>query len=182
MKYIKSISELFDSAELKSQYEVDYLSGRLSAEGIVKSVLNGQHGEFKALKQTSFQKIHTVLINEDFLFFNAPSNNYKRDKVVETSPNVYTYIFIEKDWYVSFTLTKVNSTQYTACIIFKSLLVRTDGFVNGFDNYVKDKACVEMIENVDIVEIVNFINTKLIKLMKHLGFEEHLKYNKEKTT
>lgn len=181
MRYIKRIKELFDTQELKNYYEVDYLSGRLNAKDLVKSVVNDEYTDFKNLKQTDFQKIHTILINEDFLFFNAPLNNFKRDKIVETTPKAYTYIFIENNWYISFTLAKTNSEQYTSCIVFKSLLEHTDGNVFGFENYVKGKACVEIIQNVNIKQVVYFINNRLIKLMKHLKFDEHLKYNKETT-
>ncbi len=174
MRHIKRIDELFDTEELKSQFEIEYLSGNLDIKSLVKSI-SDDSGSFQKVEYTKFEKIFQT-ISFKYSFFMASVNQFKRSKVVENQPNTFSFIFIKDNYYISFSIKEVAKDRYDSAIVLKNIRTHSTEYVLGLDNFVQGKMAVEYIHTVNIFLVMKFIEDRMIPLMKYLKFDDYLNY------
>lgn len=176
MKHLRKFNELFDSVELKSSMEIDYISNNIPVKDLVKAASYGKsNSKAHFISHTTFQRIHYKLVSE-FTFFNAALNEYNGSAVTDFAGYV-NYRFVTSEYLVCLSIKEeVIKDKWNAVLTIKSSKATSSQYVVGFNNFQKDKMCCEFIRNADFKEIINMIRTNMVPLMKDLGFSDYLKY------
>lgn len=170
MKRIKKFNELFDTEDLKSRMEIDYLSDNIPLKSIIKST------EINGKLYTDLDRMHFKLITH-FEFFEACLKNFRTSYISEHK-GYYVYNFKNMDWTCQFSIKEENN-KYITLITFRKTSTTVSDFTIGFNNFIADRPCLEYLQDVTFDDVKTFIKARLIPLMKALNMNAYLSYKIE---
>jgi hypothetical protein len=169
---IKRFLELFDTDDIKSRHEIEYLSGNFKNLGRQKVERDFQHEDIGNLIRK--------MIDWNYPFFKAFEDAVKEDSAEINFNEFSAYISKGDDEYWSFV---IHSKEYTTVIGIKV------NKVNNYDIYIyldkfdamDDESLSPGFEmdGISYNELIEKINSIFIPFIKEAGFEKILDYNKE---
>lgn len=169
---IKRFFELFDTDDMKSQHEIDYLSGNFKNLGSQKVE--------RDFKNEDIGRFIRKMVDWNFPFFKAFEDAVQEDSAQLDLDGFSVYISRGDDDYWSFV---AHSKEYTTVFGLKV------NKVNNYDIYIYlDKADAMDDENqspgfemngLDYRGVIEKINGIFIPFIKQAGFEKLLNYNSE---
>jgi hypothetical protein len=185
MNKIKKFFEFFDTEDLKSAYEIPYLSGELNKEDFIKNMIDLEKNNdiFKLLKAFGYR----------FNFLNQ-SNMEKLNIIAGEHPKgSYQFIF-ENDKFViqmiifdrNFKFADLKDNEYILKIITTDKNIDPSDVMSNMivaqpnKRYLRNrngKVVIEDYTDLDINSLLDRIDFILIPLLKTLEFDNILKYH-----
>lgn len=125
MKYIKKISELFDTEELKGEFEMPFMTGEYDIKNMVKNATPFQDPEIGYLNNKLMDKYPFLEYCMDY------SDEFGINKDDEYE-NCYHYYFKKDSRIVVFSIIVHGRNDYDACIVSKE--GKQDIYSNSYEN------------------------------------------------
>lgn len=171
-KHIKKFNELFDSPELKSEYEIEYLQGKLDPKDFIndKNIV-------KFEQDNKLQRLSNRL-GVDFPIFNLFGKGDVKYSVYGKD-NMYHFA-VGDEWRVvlSFEILgygnkyDVNYGKYDMGIICEKMpRQKVLKYKSGVDSLDDDKVNIVEYNNLTILECINIIKSTYLPLLKKLGID-----------
>jgi len=163
-KYDQYINELFDTEELKSQVEIDYLTKKIPLRKMVSNVI----------KSGSFEDISAKL-SFKYPFFVQPNSSYFN--CTEGPNNVFHFNFNNESWQISLNIDTNNDPLYTVVISYAGVnyIPKTAKDVisiygRNLEDKNPNKFIAEFYENKTWNQVENIVDKFFIPTFKELGF------------
>lgn len=170
MGKIKKFNELFDTEELKSQHEIDYLQGAIDTKNLVSKVMDDKHVEF----------IYGML-SYKFPFFAECTNNENPYTGVygNDDKNRFVFWFKNETWFTGIIIDPKGNKRYDIGFIRKGVNVEatlnnTFEFTRPVVDYDPSKVIIISFPNLYANEIINHVEKYFIPIMIETGFDKVL--------
>jgi len=185
MKKIKKFFEFFDTENLKSEFEIPFLSGELNKEEFVKNMMDlGKNADiFKLLKAFGYRFNFLIQSNMEKLNIVAgehPKGSYQF--IFENDKFVIQMIIFDKN----FEFGDLKDNEYILKIITTDKNVNQSDIMSNMivaspnKRYLRNregKVVIEDYTNLDINSLLDRIDFVLVPLLKSFGFDDVLKYH-----